>query len=251
MPLLTLDKISKRFFVGPASTPVLHEISFEVHPGEILCLLGPTGSGKTTLLNIVAGVETPSSGTVLRGAQRIGYVPQRDLLLPWRTNFQNLTLGLEILGQPSHSVLQTIEELARRYSIEHILDDRPEVLSGGMRQLVSYIRTLVTNADVYLLDEPLSSMDFDLRLRVANDITRLIRGTTKAAILVTHNIEEAVAVGSRIILLGGRPARAVGEELLTFSRHCPDAVSSRLSPQYQHHLGRVLTLVQAGTNVAH
>src|ERR1017187_3845259 len=148
------------------------------------------------------------------------------------------------MGQISESSLERVQALAKQYSIDHLLDDDPHVLSGGMRQLISFIRTLVTNPDIYLFDEPLASMDYDLRLRVANDITRLIRGSGKAAIFVTHNLEEAVAVGSRIILMGERPARLIAEEALTFSWTCPDAMSSRLSPDFQTHLARVLKMVQ-------
>ena len=151
MILLVAENIYKTFYNGSAAVDALNGVSITVPCGEILSIVGPSGCGKTTLLNIIAGIELPTSGAVtISKMEQIGYVPQRDLLLPWRTVLQNITLGLEISSQVSTGDIRGIYEATKRHGIEKFLDTYPDVLSGGMRQLVSFIRTLVIEPRLFL-----------------------------------------------------------------------------------------------------
>jgi NitT/TauT family transport system ATP-binding protein len=210
---ITLQQISLSYQTKESEVEALHEVSFAVAQGEFVALVGPSGCGKSTLLSVIAGLEIPDSGTVavcgepVRGpTRRVGFMPQRDQLFPWRTIRDNVLLGLQIRGEVDPPHLQHVDTLLRRYGLEEFARLVPSQLSGGMRQRCALIRTLATDPDILLLDEPFSALDYQTRLSVSGDIWRIIRSERKTALLVTHDIAEAVSMADRVVVLSQRPA---------------------------------------------
>lgn len=204
-PLLSLEHISMTFFNQDGVLPVLDDISFSLQQGEIGALLGPSGCGKSTILNILSGLLAPTGGTINRQGT-IGYMFQRDHLLDWRTIYDNVCIGLEIQHlQNSDLHQQKIERLLRTYGLWEFRKRYPTELSGGMRQRAALIRTLALEPELLLLDEPFSALDYQTRLMVGDDIGSIIRKEHKTAILVTHDLSEAVSLADRVIVLTKRP----------------------------------------------
>mgnify|MGYP004524602501 CR=1 FL=1 len=191
----------------------LRQVDMDIAPGEFCSVVGPSGCGKSTLLSVISGLERLTSGTVeVDGAavcgpsDKIGLMPQRDQLFPWRTIRDNVTLGLSVLGKRTPENLAYADTLLRRYGLWDFARKRPAQLSGGMRQRCALIRTMATKPKILLLDEPFSALDFQTRLSVSSDISRIIRREGKTALLVTHDISEAISLSDRIFVLSARPA---------------------------------------------
>lgn len=188
----------------------LDHISFSVEKGEFIAIVGPSGCGKSTLLNIICGLLLPESGQVTfpNGDNTcIGYMLQHDHLFEWRSVYDNLILGLEIQGKKNAETIGSVLEMAELYGLSAFLAKKPSELSGGMRQRAALIRTLALNPSLLLLDEPFSALDYQTRLNVSSDIGALIRKTHKTAILVTHNLSEAISMADHIIVLSRRPSK--------------------------------------------
>lgn len=209
--LLRLDNVSHVYHSPRGETHALQSISFDVRDGEFFGIVGPSGSGKTTLLSIMAGVLEPTGGQVLLqggkvNADRIGYMLQRDQLFEWRTIWRNVILGLEIGRKKTPENLAYAEELLKKYGLYEFRSRYPHELSGGMRQRAALIRTLVLRPSVVLLDEPFSALDFQTRLSVGEDVHSIIKNEHLTAVLVTHDISEAIALCDRLAVLTARPA---------------------------------------------
>lgn len=212
-PLLEVRDISLSYHTPLGETSALSHISFDLMPGEFLAIVGPSGCGKSTLLNLICGLLTAEQGTILmdgtpvtRGNSRIGYMLQKDHLLEWRSIYKNVLLGLEIRKELTPEKLAFIDEMLATYGLDKFRDSRPSQLSGGMRQRAALIRTLALKPDLLLLDEPFSALDYQTRLNVSDDIGKILRQEHKPAILVTHDISEAISMADRIIVLSARPA---------------------------------------------
>ena len=206
--ILRLKNISHRYHGRTGETEAIRSMDLVVNEGEFFGIVGPSGSGKTTLLSILAGILTPSSGTVERGIlpAEIGYMLQRDHLFEWRTIEDNVLLGLEIRKIKTKERVDYALDLLRKYSLGDFLKKKPSELSGGMRQRVALIRTLALRPKLILLDEPFSALDFQTRLNVAEDVRNIILEEGVTAILVTHDISEAIALCDKIAVLSARPA---------------------------------------------
>ena len=191
----------------------LGRVDMDIAPGEFCSVVGPSGCGKSTLLSVISGLEPLTAGTVeVDGApvcgpsEKIGFMPQRDQLFPWRTIRDNVTLGLTVAKRRTPEALAYADTLLRRYGLWEFAQKRPAQLSGGMRQRCALIRTMATNPKILLLDEPFSALDFQTRLAVSSDISRIIRQEKKTALLVTHDISEAISLSDRVFVLSARPA---------------------------------------------
>ena len=191
----------------------LRRVDMDIAPGEFCSVVGPSGCGKSTLLSVISGLEKLTSGTVeVDGApvcgpsEKIGFMPQRDQLFPWRTIRDNVTLGLSITGKRTPEALAYADTLLRRYGLWDFAQKRPSQLSGGPRPRCALIRTMATNPKLLLLDAPCSALDFQTRLTVSSDIGRIIREGGKTALLVTHDISEAISLSDRVFVLSARPA---------------------------------------------
>lgn len=212
-PVLEAKRVTMAFEAGTSREVVaFRDISFTLRHGEILAIVGPSGCGKSTLFNVIAGLLRPTSGSVVvdgalvDGARgHIGYMLQKDLLLPWRSVLDNVTLGLEVRGTSPGEARDRALSLIRRYGLAGFESARPRALSGGMRQRVAFMRTLALDPKAILLDEPFSALDFQTRLILQGDVKRIIREQHKAAILVTHDIGEAIAMADRVLVLSQRP----------------------------------------------
>ena len=216
------EQIQKMFQSAEGEVQALEDISFQVASGSFVSIVGPSGCGKSTLLNILAGLEIPSGGRVyldnipVEGTtDRIGYMPQKDQLFPWRTIWGNVTIGLEIQKKKQSLELERIRGLLYRYGLSGFEKSLPSQLSGGMRQRCALIRTLATDPGLLLLDEPFSALDYQTRLSVSDDIHTIIRREGKTALLVTHDISEAISMSDRVVVLSARPGRVKGIHDLT------------------------------------
>ncbi len=213
--IFSVSHVNFSYHTMQGETPALSDITFEVKPQEFLVIVGPSGCGKSTLLNLLSGMLIPESGHILLNEEpltaksrlSIGYMLQQDYLLEWRSIFKNILLGLEIRGEINDESVSYAKELLNQYGLAKFSDARPSQLSGGMRQRAALVRTLVLKPKLLLLDEPFSALDYQTRLSVGNDIGNIIRQQKKTAILVTHDLAEAVSLAARIVILSSRPGR--------------------------------------------
>ncbi len=226
--IVDLHHIDLTYQAPDGEIEALRDVSFAVKPGEFISLVGPSGCGKSTLLSIIAGLEPPTAGTVSVDGEpvtgttaKIGYMPQKDQLFPWRTIWNNVTLGLELQHLSTKPHENHVRDLLNRYGLGEFLHNTPSQLSGGMRQRCALIRTLATDPKILLLDEPFSALDCQTRLSVSADIYGIIREQKKTALLVTHDISEAVSLSDRVIMLSRRPARVKAEFDLSELRDVP------------------------------
>ncbi len=217
MSILTLKKVGLKYQSDEGETEAIANLDLEVYEGEFVSLVGPSGCGKTTILSLIAGLIKPTVGKVdLNENTRLGYMLQRDQLFEWRTVLSNVLLGTEIQKQKGASPVVYANELLRKYGLGEFANSFPRRLSGGMRQRTALIRTLMLKPDILLLDEPFSALDYQTRLSVQNDVHSIIKAEKKTAILVTHDISEAVSMSERVIVLSARPATVKAEFALDF-----------------------------------
>lgn len=213
--ILEVNHVHYAYHSMQGEMPALSDITFSIKPGEFLAIVGPSGCGKSTLLNLMAGLLKPESGTILfRGKplteemrNHIGYMLQSDQLFEWRSIYKNVCLGLEIRKQLTDENKRRAIKLLVDYGLDRFMDAKPSQLSGGMRQRAALVRTLVLNPDVLFLDEPFSALDYQTRLQVGNDIGTIIMEQKKTAVLVTHDLAEAVSMADHILILTKRPGR--------------------------------------------
>lgn len=238
-PLLKLSHISYAYHTPSGEIPSLRDVSFDVRKDEFLAIVGPSGCGKSTLLNILAGLSLPESGSIQffnpdgsPNAPTIGYMLQKDELLPWRSIFENVTLGLEINHQRNSQTKEAALHLLEKYGLYPFRNARPAELSGGMRQRAALIRTLILNPRILLLDEPFSALDYQTRLNVSDDISKIIRTEGKTAILVTHDLSEAISLADRIIILSKRPATVVKIMEISLTKEADVPQSARNAKEF-------------------
>lgn len=206
-PVLELRRIGYSYHSLDGETETLQNINFSIQPGEFAAIVGPSGCGKSTLLSLICGLIKPEQGEILINGARIGYMLQKDHLLEWRTVYRNAVLGLEMAHQLNDKSEERVRTMLETYGLADFADSYPSSLSGGMRQRAALIRTLALEPELLLLDEPFSALDYQTRLEVGDDIGSIIRKEGKTAILVTHDLSEAISLGSRVIILSHRPAR--------------------------------------------
>lgn len=217
---IDLRDVRLRYFSAAGETEALQGVSFTVAPREFVAIVGPSGCGKSTILSLVCGLLKPTSGDVLvdgvpvKGPTRaVGYMLQSDYLFEWRTVLDNVLVGPEVQGLDRTASRARALDLLERYGLGEFGDHYPDQLSGGMRQRVALLRTLVTQPEALLLDEPFSALDFQTRLSLADEIAGILRSEGKTAILVTHDISEAITMADRVIVLSGRPGRVKSEHV--------------------------------------
>lgn len=227
--LLEFKDVSYFYQTKESEIKALDEVSFDVKEKEFTSLVGPSGCGKTTILSLTAGLLFPSSGEILidgkaveKNDGRIGYMFQHDYLFEWRTIWQNITLGLELQKKKKDpEKLAFADELLKKYDLYNFKNKKPRQLSGGMRQRVALIRTLVLQPSLLLLDEPFSALDFQTRLRVCDDVYDIIKSEQKTALLVTHDISEALSMSNKIVILSKRPAKVKEVVNISFTGDTP------------------------------
>ena len=253
IPKLEVKDLSYSYHSMDGETKALSNISFSVYAGEFLAVVGPSGCGKSTLLSLICGLLKASEGSVLidgkpmeTGDSRIGYMLQKDHLFEWRTIFSNACLGLEIQRNLDEEGRERVRRLLETYGLEDFADARPSELSGGMRQRAALIRTLALEPDILLLDEPFSALDYQTRLAVCDDISTIIREQKKTAILVTHDLSEAVSAADRILILTKRPGRVKDTITIRFPDNAGSPLLRRNCPEFSSYFNEVWKVLREG-----
>lgn len=206
--ILEIKNLSKIYHTPKEETLAVEDFTFNLKNGEFIAIVGPSGCGKSTILNILASLDTKSGGNInLKDNITIGYMLQQDSLFNWKTVLQNCLLGLEIKKELSKENKDYVINLLNTYGLKDFINNYPNTLSGGMRQRVSLIRTLATKPDLLLMDEPFSALDYQTRLAVSDDVYNIIKKENKSAIMVTHDIAEAISMADKVIILSNRPSK--------------------------------------------
>jgi len=241
-PKVELRDVGLRYFGLEGETEALSTISLSIKAGEFVAIIGPSGCGKSTLLSLISGILKPTGGAVLLDgrpvtgpSRKVGYMLQQDYLFEWRTILENAVLGAEIQGADMARARERATALLTRYGLGQFLHHRPRQLSGGMRQRVALARTLCTEPDIVLLDEPFSALDSQTRLALGDEIGEILRRERKTAILVTHDIGEAISMAERVIVLSRRPAQVKSDRPIGFATADggrPTPLAARNAPEF-------------------
>lgn len=229
--ILEVKNICKTYQAENGEIEALKNISFDVKEGEYISIIGPSGCGKSTLLSIIAGLESKTSGeTYIDG--KIGYMLQKDNLLEWRTIYNNVLLGLEIQKSNTKENIVYVIELLKKYGLYEFKDKYPMQLSGGMRQRVALIRTLAIRPNILLLDEAFSALDYQTRLMVTEDVYKILKNENITAVMVTHDISEAISMSDRIVVLSKRPATVKNIHEINFNMENRTPLNCREKPEF-------------------
>lgn len=245
-PILSLKNIGYSYHSLQGQTAALRDISFHINEGEFVSVVGPSGCGKSTLLSIIAGLIKPEEGTIVfdnpTGAisyPKIGYMLQHDHLFEWRTIYQNAVLGLEIAGELTPEKKENVLQLMKDYGLYKFKDKKPSELSGGMKQRAALIRTLAISPQILLLDEPFSALDYQTRLNVSADIGHIIRNQKKTALLITHDLSEAISLADRVIILSKRPATVKTEVDIRLTLPDDSPLAARNAPEFTSYFNQL------------
>ena len=205
--VLKIKNLKKIYHTKERETLAVEDFTFNLKEGEFVAIVGPSGCGKSTILSVLCGLEEKSGGNIkLKEGAKIGYMLQQDSLFEWRNILDNCLLGLEINKNLNEETKEHVINLLNTYGLKDFIYSYPDNLSGGMRQRVALIRTLATNPDLLLMDEPFSALDYQSRLAISDDIYNILKKEKKTMIMITHDIAEAVSVCSKVIVLSSRPA---------------------------------------------
>ena len=237
--LLEIHDLNLSYHSKQGETPALSSVSFNIEDKDFVSIVGPSGCGKTTILSLIAGLLTPSSGEILLDDKKvigvnteIGYMFQKDNLLDWLTVEKNVLFCLKIQKKVTDENIRFVYNLVEKYGLKDFMGHYPSELSGGMRQRVSLIRTLATRPKLLLLDEPFSALDYQTRLDIQNIVYKIIVDENKTAILVTHDISEAIAMSNKIIILSKRPASVKKIIDVKFSKENLTPFEKRNDPKF-------------------
>ena len=245
-PLLEVSHVTYSYHTLSGETTALSDITFSVDEGEFLVIVGPSGCGKSTLLSLLSGLIPTEQGSIrlshtpfIKHQTDIGYMLQKDHLFEWRTVYKNVILGLEIQKKETPENLAHVEQMLKDYGLISFKNARPSELSGGMRQRAALIRTLALDPSLLLLDEPFSALDYQTRLNVCDDVYSIIKKERKTAILVTHDLSEAISMADRILILSKRPACIRQILSVHFSDPHMPPMLRRQAPEFKHYFNEI------------
>jgi NitT/TauT family transport system ATP-binding protein len=254
--VLDLESISVRYVTSAGLNTAVVGVNVQVHAGEFVSIVGPSGCGKSTLLHVAAGLIRPASGSVKYLGQtwtglhpEVGYVTQKDTLLPWRTVVDNIALPLQLRGMHTRKRRQVAAEMAENLGLSHCLKQFPAQLSGGMRQRVQLGRTLVMRPKLLLMDEPFGALDAYLRLRMQELLLKILQEHPVSTVFVTHDLGEAISLSDRVIALSGSPGRLALDTRISTSADRYDLMAIRSTPEfaeYQTQLWETISAKVAG-----
>lgn len=231
--ILEVKNLKKSFLTETGITDAIEDLTFDVYDEEFLCLVGSSGCGKSTLLNILSFLDKQSSGEFKYNIENptIGYMLQEDALLPWITVLDNALLGLKIKNMLTSENRDYVINLLETYGLKDFMDKYPYQLSGGMKQRVALIRTLAIKPDILLLDEAFSALDYQSRLSVSCDVYEILKSEKKTAIMITHDIAEAISMADRVIVLSKRPCSIKNVYDIKYKEK-KDPIHNRQSPEF-------------------
>ncbi len=240
--ILEVKNVSKRYQNKQGEVLALQNINLRINKGEFVSIIGPSGCGKSTLLSIIAGLEEKTTGEIyIEGEKvegispKVGYMLQRDCLLEWKNILSNTMFGLEIKGNNTKEYKKQVEELLKKYDLYDFKDKYPSELSGGMRQRVALIRTLAVKPKILLLDEAFSALDYQTRIMVTNDIYNILKKEKMTALIVTHDISEAISMSDRVIVLNARPGTVKDIHKIEFEIENRNPINCRESPKFSQY----------------
>lgn len=236
--VLKLKKVSKRYQAKNGEVEALSNISFDVKEGEFVSIIGPSGCGKSTLLSIIAGLEPKTEGDIQIDGNT-GYMLQKDSLLEWRSIYDNVLFGLEIGHKKTKENEAYVLELLKKYGLYEFKDKYPTQLSGGMRQRAALIRTLAIKPNILLLDEAFSALDYQTRIMVTNDIFQILKNENITAVIVTHDISEAISMSDRVVVLSKRPATVKNIHNIEFEMDNRNPINCRESPKFSKYFDTI------------
>jgi len=258
-PRLEFRSVTKIFPArgkGATAVTAVEDVSLIIPDGEVVSLIGPSGCGKSTLLNLASGLDRPAKGEVLvdgepvtKPNRHVAFMLQKDLLLPWRTIRANVEFGLEIQGASAPLRAERSDALLRQCRIADFADSFPHQLSGGMRQRAALARTLAVDPHVLLLDEPFSAVDAQTKLLLQRDLARTLADAGKTALFITHDLEEAVALSDRVLVMSARPGRIV-EEIPIDLPNRDDPLSRRAHARIGDYAARLMHLLHLDEDAA-
>lgn len=234
--LLSIKNVSLTYQTPDDEITAIKGLTFDCNEGDFISIIGPSGCGKTTILSMLAGILSPTDGEIIfnvndnKNNDSLGYMLQKDQLFPWRTIEKNIFLPLEIKGILTAENKEYALSLLEKYGLIDFRKKYPSQLSGGMRQRVALIRTLVIKPELLLLDEPFSALDYQTRLAVCDDVYKIIKAEKKTAILVTHDLSEAISMSDKIIVLSARPAKVKMELCPNIKEDLP--IKKRETPRF-------------------
>lgn len=245
--VVELEGISMVYHTLEEETLAIKDLNLNIYDGEIIGIVGPSGCGKSTLLSIVAGLMQPTKGVaringliVEKPLKNIGYMFQKDQLFDWRNILNNVVIGLEIQNKLNGETLSEAKELLSNYGLGDFLYSYPYQLSGGMRQRVALIRTLLLRPDILLLDEPFSALDYQTRLAISDEVGLILREKNKTAILVTHDIAEAISLCDRVVIMSNRPGTI--KDIIEIDLSCEEnrsPIKLREAPEFRHYFNKI------------
>src|SRR6516162_8649844 len=237
---------------GEGALTAVRGVSFVVYDAEVVSLIGPTGCGKSTLLNIGSGLATPSEGAAFVDGERVAganahvaFMLQKDLLLPWRTIAENVMFGVEIQGVPGGECRARAQALLDAFDLAEFAGRYPHQLSGGMRQRVALARTLAVDPSVLLLDEPFSAVDAQTRMELQRDLAQTLKRAGKTALLITHDLLEAVTLSDRVLVMSRRPGRIIDEIRVELPQR-DDPIARRHAPRVNEYVARLMDRLDIG-----
>lgn len=244
--ILNVQNVSMAYHTVDKETLAVDDVSFSVKRGEFFSIVGPSGCGKSTLLSIISGLLAAESGTITIDGQpvsgpshKIGYMLQQDHLFQWRNVLQNVLLGLEVQHKLTQQTKVHAIDLLDTYGLADFKYNYPRQLSGGMKQKVALIRTLAIDPEVLLLDEPFSSLDYQTRLYISDEVSSIIQKEKKTAVLVTHDIAEAVSMSDRVMVLSHRPAKVKRIYDIVLSGGASSAIDKRTAPEFREYFNMI------------
>lgn len=251
-PKLCVDNVSKSYAIDGRQVQVLEDINLAVWPGEFVTLLGPSASGKSTLFNIIVGLQEPDAGTIRLDGEvankrsgRVGYMPQKDLLLPWRTVLDNVILGPEIAGTTREEAVQRAREFIPLFGLEGFENSYPSALSGGMRQRAALLRTFLFQKDLLLLDEPFGALDALTRMELQEWLLDVWHQFQHTILFITHDVDEAIFLSDRVYIMTLRPGRIRDVVSVELSRPRERAVENE--PGFIQLRSRLLSILRGDT----
>ena len=244
--------VTMRFPAGGGTITAIQDVSFSVGDGEVVSVIGPSGCGKSTLLNIGAGLLPASAGEAFVDGERVegpnshvAFMLQKDLLLPWRTIAENVMLGVEIKGLARAECRRKAHALLASFRLAEFADHYPHQLSGGMRQRAALARTLAVDPSVLLLDEPFSAVDAQTRIVLQQDLARTLKRAGKTALLITHDLAEAVIMSDRVLVMSPRPGQIIDEIRIDLDDR-DDPLKRRRDPKVSAIVSRLMDRLHIG-----